>query len=116
MRKVSEENGITEVGKKINDFLTENNLEAIVVFPEKYTETGDDEIIYSVLCSIQNLGKDYLEGFIVGLEKAQSILIANIYDDDMLQQLFSKHVEECTEEKKNDEPKIILFDPDRRRD
>ena len=115
MRKVSEENGITELGKKINDFLTENNLEAIVVFPEKDAETAD-EIMYSVLCSIQNLGKDYLEGFIVGLEKAQSILISNMYDDSMLQQLLSKHVEECTEEKKNDEPKIILFDPDRRRD
>lgn len=116
MRKVSEENGITELGKKINDFLIENNLEAIVVFPEKDAETGDDEIMYSVLCSIRNLGDEYLEGFLIGLEKAQSIIVANMYDGSKLQELISKHVEECIEEKKNDEPKIILFDPDRRRD
>lgn len=133
MRKVSEENGITKMGKKINDFLEENDLEAIVVFQEKDEKTGDDEMMYSVLCSIQNLGDEYLEGFVVGLEKAQSILLANMSDNAkkthyvgaMLQQLFNKHIEdkypdaireECKEEKENNEPKIILFDPDRRRD
>lgn len=133
MRKVSEENGITEMGKKIKDFLEENDLDAVVVFLEKDVETGDDETTYSVLCSIQNLGDEYLEGFVVGLEKAESILISNLSDNakkthyvgDMLQELFNKHIEdkypdvireECKEEKEDDEPKIILFDPDRRRD